>query len=56
MSSKYKYYKPGYTAILKSGHYRIYDDSGKEIWKSLGKSQFDKEQAQEKVDALYLGP
>ena len=55
MSSKYKYYRPGYTAILKSGHYRVYDDNGKEIWKSLGKSQFDKEQAQEKVDALSSG-
>jgi len=56
MSSKYRYYKlgpnGGFTAILKDGHYRVYDANGKEIWKSPGKSQFDKEQAQSKVNSL----
>ena len=52
MSSKFKFDLYPYTCRLKNGHYRIYDQSGKEIWKSLGKSDFDKTSAIDMVKNL----
>ena len=52
MSSKFKFDLYPYTCRLKNGHYRIYDQSGKEIWKSLGKSDFDKTSAIDMVKDL----
>ena len=47
MSFKYDIYP--YTCRLVGGHYRIYDANGKEVWKSMGKSDADKKEAQAKV-------
>lgn len=50
--SKFKYDIYPYTCRLVHGNYRIYDGSGKEIWKSSGKSKGDKEEATSKVRQL----
>ncbi len=52
MSSKFKFDMHPYKCRLKHGNYRIYDQSGKEIWKSDGKTQNDLESAKEKVQDL----
>ena len=52
MSSKFKFDLYPYTCRLKYGNYRIYDQSGNEIWKSLGKSDFDKTSAIDMVKDL----
>jgi len=52
MSSKFKFDLYPYKCRLKHGNYRIYDQSGNEIWKSLGKSDFDKTSAIDMVKDL----
>ena len=47
MSFKYDIYP--YTCRLVHGNYRIYDANGQEVWKSNGKTQADKEEAQAQV-------
>ena len=52
MSSKFKFDLYPYTCRLVHGNYRIYDQNGKEIWKSTGKSKADLEDAKEMVRDL----
>ena len=47
--SSFKYDLYPYTCRLVGGHYRIYDANGKEVWKSMGKNEADKKEAQAKV-------
>ncbi len=42
MSSKFKFDLYPYTCRLVHGNYRIYDQNGKEIWKSTGRSETER--------------
>lgn len=52
MSREFKYDLYPYKCRKRHGNYRIYDPSGKEIWKSDGKSKADLEDAKSMVQTL----